>query len=107
MTKASMLTIVWSAAAATALAQTPAPSPSPMPDDFQTGEVSLGVGQTDSDTLSSKFEEYRDLPNGVVAPFFRFRGEKDGFHWDVAGRDVQERDQRYWLTLSKGVVSVK
>ena len=61
------------------------------PNDFETGEISMGVGQTDSDTLSSKFEEYRDLPNGFVVRSFRFHGLKDGFHWDFSGQDVRAR----------------
>jgi len=102
MTRAGVLTFVWTAAAGVALAQT-----APSPNDFETGEVSLGVGQTDSDTLSSKFEEYRDLPNGLIAPSVRFQGEKNGFHWDFTGRNVQQRDQRYWLRLDKGIFTVK
>jgi MtrB/PioB family decaheme-associated outer membrane protein len=103
MTRARTLLIVWCAAAGAAYAQ----APEPASDDYQTGEVSLGVGQTDSDTLSSKFEEYRDLANGLTAPSLRFRGQKDGFTWDFAGRNVQQRDQRYWLTLDKGAVRIE
>ncbi len=87
--------------AGTASGQTPPAVP-----DFETGEVTLGVGQTDSDTPSSKFEEYRDLPNGLTAASFRFHGANDGFQWDLAGRNVQQRDQRFWLSLSKGAFSV-
>jgi MtrB/PioB family decaheme-associated outer membrane protein len=103
MTRACVLTFVCSAAASLALAQEPSPSP----DNFAEGEFSLGVSQTDSDTLSSKFDEYRDLPNGLIAPSFRFRGEDNGFYWNFVGRDVQERDQRYWLDLRKGAFSIK
>src|SRR5262245_16208022 len=103
MTRARTLLIAWCVAAGAAYAQ----APEPASDDDQTGEVSLGVGQTDSDTLSSKFEEYRDLPNGLTAPSLRFRGQKDGFRWDFAGRNVQQRDQRYWLTLGKGPVRIE
>ncbi|HET9314764.1 MAG TPA: MtrB/PioB family outer membrane beta-barrel protein, partial [Vicinamibacteria bacterium] len=102
MTRACVLTFVCSAMASLALAQEPAPTPAP--DNFEEGEFSLGVGQTDNDTLSSKFEEYRDLPNGLFAPSFRFRGEHDGFYWNFVGRDIQERDQRYWLDLRKGAI---
>ena len=102
MTRACVLTFVGSLTAGLALAQEPAPTPAP--DNFQEGEFSLGVGQTDEDTVSSKFEEYRDLPNGVFAPSFKFRGEHNGIYWNLVGRDIQERDQRYWLDLRKGAV---
>jgi MtrB/PioB family decaheme-associated outer membrane protein len=103
MTRAAWFAVAWCAAASVAVAQQPAGSP----DDFETGEISIGVGQTDSDTLSSKFEEYRDLPNGLVVPAFRFRGQKDGFQWDFAGRDVREKDQQFRLDLSKGAFSLE
>ena len=41
---------------------------SPATENFWKGEVTLGVVQTDSDALSSKFLEYRDIPNGLSAP---------------------------------------
>lgn len=104
MTRARILVVAaallpWSAAAQT-------PPAAPADDDFESGEISLSVGQTDSDTLSSKFEEYRDLANGLTAPSLRFRGQKDGFRWDFSGQNVQQRDQRYRLSLEKGAVSL-
>jgi MtrB/PioB family decaheme-associated outer membrane protein len=103
MTRATLIALAWCGAATLALAQEPAENP----DDFETGEIGLAVGQTDSDTSSSKFEEYRDFPNGFGVPSFRFRGLKDGFHWDFSGRDVREKDQQFWLDLSKGAFSVE
>ena len=105
----------WVASSALVQAQAPEPTPTPATqptpapsaEDFETGEISLGVGQTDGDTRSSKFEEYRDLPNGLVVPWFRFHGVKNGFHWDFYGRDVQEKDQQFWLDLSKGALSIE
>jgi MtrB/PioB family decaheme-associated outer membrane protein len=97
MTRATLIALAWSGLAGLGLAQEPDGSP----DDFEAGEVSLGVGQTDSDTVSSKFEEFRDLPNGLVAPSFRVRGQKDGFRWDFSGRDVREKDQSFRLALAK------
>lgn len=101
MTRATLVVLAWCGAAGVAFAQAPAS------DDFQTGEIQIAVGQTDSDTLSSKFEEYRDLPNGLVIPWFRFQGLDKGFRWDFAGRDVRERDQQFRLDLSKGWFSME
>jgi MtrB/PioB family decaheme-associated outer membrane protein len=85
-----------------AFAEEPAAS-----DDYNSGEINLGAVQTDSDTLSSKFLEYRDLPNGVTAPYFRFEGRKGDFKYDFWGRNVQQRDQRYFLFLDKDKFRLK
>jgi hypothetical protein len=63
--------------------------------DFNVGFVSFGLFQRDSDTVSSKFLEYRDVPNGAVAPLFRFQGKKGDYRYDLIGHDVTQDDQRY------------
>jgi len=50
---------------------------------WNTGEINLGLFQSDEDTLSSKWLEYRDIPDGITAPFFRFRGDKNGLRYDT------------------------
>jgi MtrB/PioB family decaheme-associated outer membrane protein len=74
---------------------------------FQTGEINLGVVQTDSNTLSSKFMEYRDVPDGVVLPGFRLKGEKNGLRYEAFGGNVQQADQFYGLRLGKGSVRLE
>jgi hypothetical protein len=64
--------------------------------DFHVGLFSFGVWQRDSDTVSSKFLEYRDIPNGAVAPLFRFQGKKGDFRYDLIGHDVSQKDQQYF-----------
>ena len=49
----------------------------------------------DVDTISSKFYEYRDIPQGGVAQYFRFKGKKGDFRYDFSGIDVTQKDQRY------------
>jgi len=71
-------------------------------DDYHTGEVVLGLSRTDSDTASSKFLEYRDIPDGVSVPFFSFRGKEGDFRYDLRGGSVQEDDQNTTLKLEKG-----
>jgi hypothetical protein len=63
--------------------------------DFHIGVFTFGLWQRDSDTLSSKFLEYREIPNGAVAPLFRFQGKKGDFRYDLIGHDVTQRDQQY------------
>lgn len=70
--------------------------------DFFSGQVEIGLIQKDVDTISSKFLEYRDIPNGIVAPFFRLNGEKEGLRYDFAGQFLQQSDQRYRLRVEKG-----
>jgi len=76
-------------------------------EDFHEGEFNLGVNQTDSDTLSSKFLEYRDIPSGAVAPYFRFLGQKGSFRYDFSGGSVQQKDQRYRLRLGNETLRVE
>jgi MtrB/PioB family decaheme-associated outer membrane protein len=64
-------------------------------EDFATGEITLGLQQRDVNTISSKFYEYRDLPQGATTEFFRFQGKKGEFRYDFYGRDVTQKDQRY------------
>jgi MtrB/PioB family decaheme-associated outer membrane protein len=74
--------------------------------DFQSGEVKLGLSQVDQDTLSSKFLEYRDLPNGVTGPFFRIFGKKGEVRYDLSGEHVQQNDQRYLFKLESSAIRV-
>lgn len=77
-----------------------APMPDkPMAADWHSNTVSFGAQQTDSDTISSKFMEYRDVPNGVVAPYFRFQGKKNSLIYDFIGENVKQTDQRFLMRL--------
>lgn len=64
--------------------------------DFHVGLVTFGLWQRDSDTLSSKFLEYRDIPNGAVAPLFHFQGKKGDYRYNLIGHDVTQKDQQYF-----------
>jgi Putative outer membrane beta-barrel porin, MtrB/PioB len=64
-------------------------------EDFNTGEIDLGLQQKDENTISSKFYEYRDIPQGGTTEFFRFKGKKGEFRYDFLGLDVTQKDQRY------------
>lgn len=77
----------------------PAAPAEPMVEDWRSNTVSFGAQQTDSDTISSKFMEYRDVPNGVLAPYFRFQGRKNGLLYDFLGENVKQTDQRFRIRL--------
>src|SRR5262245_20301565 len=74
--------------------------------DFETGEVTFGVLQKDPDTDSSKFLEYRDIPQGATLPAFQFRGRKGDFAYTLYGRDVTQRDQRYFFKLQNDSIKL-
>src|SRR6185436_5234167 len=52
-------------------------------EDFQNVSVTLGALQKYFDTNSSKFLEYRDIPQGMVLPALRFQGQKGTFRYDL------------------------
>ena len=107
MNKIAIASLAGLVLAAPALAQQPTPQPTPAPaeneaPDFNTGTVTFGLQQRDVDTVSSKFFEYRSIPNGGVAPYFSFQGKKGGYRYDFFGRDVSQGDQSYWGRFSGG-----
>jgi Putative outer membrane beta-barrel porin, MtrB/PioB len=104
------------ALAAPVLAQTPSPSPTPTPTpapateprvdailapDFKSVDVTVGAIQRSNDTGSSKFFEYRDIPNGGVLPHLNFAGKSGDLRWEFDARDVTQKDQTYFLNANK------
>jgi MtrB/PioB family decaheme-associated outer membrane protein len=81
----------------------PAPNTADLPPadegDGVSGEVELSLQQVDVDTISSKFTEYRDVPNGLYLPFFRLRGAKGDLRYMAAGRGMSLDDQQYLFGL--------
>jgi len=65
-------------------------------ENFNVGEVTFSLQQRDVNTVSSKFYEYRDIPDGGTAPYFSFKGKKGDYRYDFFGRDVTQEDQRYY-----------
>jgi hypothetical protein len=105
--------------AAPAFAQTPKPTPTPaaasaaepsydpaLAPDFKDVDATIGAIQRDVDTGSSKFFEYRDIPNGGVVPHLRFQGKSGELRWDLYATDVTQKDQTYFLNLEKGSVAL-
>jgi len=82
-------------------------SPLVAQEDYQHGEVELGALQRDASTISSKFLEYRDIPQGAVVPLIRFQGKKGDFRYDIWGRDITQRDQRLGLFADNGTFRLK
>ncbi len=99
--KHSLLVALALAIPATALAQTQA-----APSTFTLGRIDFGVQQVDPDTNSSKFEEYRDVPSGVVIPYFRLFGEGE-WKYNLVAENVLRQDGRYRLFVEREPVRVK
>jgi len=76
------------------------------PSTFTLGRIDLGVQQADPDTDSSKFEEYRDVPNGVVIPFFQLLGEGK-WRYNLVAENALRSDGRYRLFVETEPVRVK
>lgn len=100
-------------AIATLLAGRPASAQqNDLPVDFETGNVSIAVQQR-PDVESSKFQEYRDVVNGVAMPEFRLFGRQKRLRFDLRGENVKQRDERYtglfatdWLAISADYNSI-
>jgi len=60
------------------------------------GYISLGIQSVSVDGDSSKFEEYRDMPNGVVWEdlVLRYTGPSGRRYFHMDGTDVGQQDQR-------------
>jgi MtrB/PioB family decaheme-associated outer membrane protein len=95
-------------------ADPPAPvaSPSPeaaaseMPPAFSLRRIDFGVQGVETDTDSSRFREYRDVPTGIVIPFARFAGGEK-FRYDVTAENVLQSDARYRLRAQPGSFGIE
>jgi hypothetical protein len=76
-------------------------------EDFDEGELTLGILQKDFDTNSSKFLEYRDIPQGPVASAIGLQGRKGDWRYQLFGRDVTQKDQRYSGWADNGTIRVE
>jgi MtrB/PioB family decaheme-associated outer membrane protein len=96
----TLLLVLGTVVAGNALGQSGAPTT------FTLGQIDFGVQQADSDTDSSKFEEYRDVPSGIVVPFFRILTEGK---WtiDLVAQNVLRKDGRYRLFLDAEPVRLR
>ncbi len=74
------------------------PPMNPEPTGATINRVDLGVQPVNVNTDSSKFREYRDVPDGGVLPFFRIFGD-EALRYDVTGENVRQDDARYRVRL--------
>jgi MtrB/PioB family decaheme-associated outer membrane protein len=87
----------------------PAPAASPaaeLPPAFSLRRIDFGVQGVETDTNSSRFQEYRDVPNGIVIPFVRFAGGEK-VRYDVTAKNVLQSDARYRVRLQPGSFGIE
>jgi MtrB/PioB family decaheme-associated outer membrane protein len=71
------------------------------PTGFTLGRIDFGLQGTELDTDSSKFREYRELPNGPILSFLRLFGDQE-IRYDVIVENGLQDDARYQLRADIG-----
>jgi MtrB/PioB family decaheme-associated outer membrane protein len=82
----------------------PAPAPAPATDvigSWNVRRLDFGLVGVETDTRSSKFREYREVPTGPVLPSLRFAGDAP-FPYDVSAARVLEDDGQYYARAQPG-----
>ena len=64
--------------------------------------IDFGAQRLTIDTESSKFDEYRDVPDGAVLAFFGLSSITDSGRYVITGEDVGQRDARYTVEAERG-----
>jgi MtrB/PioB family decaheme-associated outer membrane protein len=83
-------------------APTPTPAPAPAGDSVDVhGGTTIGAGSVSGLNESSKFQEYREIPNGFFLPSLDFGLEKDKWRFDLQAIDLLQEDQRIVATMGK------
>jgi MtrB/PioB family decaheme-associated outer membrane protein len=83
----------------------PAPAASEMLPAFSLRRIDFGVQGVETDSNSSRFREYRDVPTGVFIPFARFAGDEK-FWYDVTAENVLQSDARYRVRAQPGSIGI-
>lgn len=72
-----------------------------------TNKVSAALQGFDVDTNSSKFEEYRDVPEGIAGPDFRIFNRSDSVRILATGERIGEDDRRFDLSVEHRAIAVE
>ena len=84
----------------------PAPAAAEMGPAFSLRRIDFGIQGVETDTNSSRFREYRDVPTGVFIPFARFAGDQK-FRYDVTAENLLQDDARYRVLADPGSVGIR
>ncbi len=66
--------------------------------------LNLNVQSANQNTNSSKFEEYRQVPEGFAGPSFRIFGDTPASKWLVTGENLMQRDRRLYVWADTDLV---
>jgi MtrB/PioB family decaheme-associated outer membrane protein len=73
---------------------------------FQPGptqyRIDFGAQRLTLDTRSSRFDEYRDVPDGALLSFFGLSSFTDKGRYVITGEDVGQSDVRYTIEAERG-----
>jgi len=64
--------------------------------------IDFGAQRLTLDRKSSKFDEYRDVPDGALLSFFGLSSLIDGGRYVITGEDAGQRDARYTVEAERG-----
>ncbi|HEV7239231.1 MAG TPA: MtrB/PioB family outer membrane beta-barrel protein [Thermoanaerobaculia bacterium] len=64
--------------------------------------IDFGAQRLTIDTESSKFDEYRDVPDGALLSFFGLSSITDNARYVITGEDAGQQDVRYALEAERG-----
>jgi MtrB/PioB family decaheme-associated outer membrane protein len=73
----------------------------PAPETFSLRRIDVGAETVGVDTSSSRFREYRVLPDGLVLPYVHFGGN-ERFWYDILGENVLQKDAHYRVDVEPG-----
>ncbi len=64
--------------------------------------IDFGAQRVTADTRSSKFDEYRDIPDGALLSFFGLSSVAEDGRYIITGEDVGQQDVRYGIEAERG-----
>lgn len=72
-----------------------------------TQEVEVGVQSVNINNPEAKFEEYREVPNGVVLERYNVEGEGDTYDYELGLKKITQEDQSASFRFQKGALNVE
>ena len=82
-------------------AEEPSAAADMVPTENMIRRIDLGLSGPESDTNSSRFREYRELPSGPVVPYLRLAGGTN-HRYDIAAANLLQEDARYRVYVEPG-----
>lgn len=81
----------------------PASAPATVTDLFG-NFINLNLQMANQDSNSSKFEEYRDVPEGAAGPALRVFGDTPASTWLISAQNLMQEDRRFYIWADTNVI---